>query len=158
MATILHITIQFRDARWKTILPQKAVREACQAGFRLQVSGLSKAKKKHRVTIVLANDALVRMLNRDFRGKDKPTNVLSFAETCNLQPETSLGDIILARQTILREAKEQGKTPRDHATHLLVHGMLHLMGYDHEREKEAATMEALEIKILKKLGINNPYL
>lgn len=105
------------------------------------------------VTIVLATDAFVRKLNRDFRGKDKPTNVLSFPGVGDY-----LGDIILARQTIEREAKTQGKTPRDHTIHLIIHGLLHLLGYDHERPKQAQNMEALEIKILKKLGINNPYL
>ncbi len=144
----LTVDIQFRDARWKTLLTSRDVREACNAGFRTQDTG----RRKKEITIVLANDAFVRKLNHEFRGKDKPTNVLSFPG------EDHLGDIILARQTILREAKEQGKTARDHAVHLIVHGMLHVQGYDHESRKDAEKMEALEIKILKKLGISNPYL
>jgi probable rRNA maturation factor len=142
----LDITIDIRDAKWKALLLpyKKTVHAACEAAF--------KNKSKEEVCVVLANDAFVRNLNRDFRRKDKPTNVLSFPG------DEHLGDIILARQTILREAKEQGKTARDHAVHLIVHGMLHLQGYDHEHEKDAKAMEALEIKILKKLGISNPYL
>jgi probable rRNA maturation factor len=136
------VEIQFRDAKWETLLTRKAVREACEATF-----------KKKEVTVVLANDVFIRKLNRDFRGKDKPTNVLSFPGDAD-----NLGDIVLARQTIVREAKEQGKTPRDHAVHLVVHGMLHLLGYDHEKAKDAEIMESLEIKILKKLGVSNPYL
>jgi probable rRNA maturation factor len=159
----LKITIDIRDEKWKALLSpyRKTVQQACEAGFRIQDSGFRKISGGE-VSVVLANDAFVRKLNHAFRGKDKPTNVLSFPssppESCILNPESYLGDIILARQTILREAKAQKKTPRDHAVHLIVHGMLHLQGYDHERHADAENMEALEVKILKKLGIGNPYL
>lgn len=139
------INIQILDPRWKVLLRpyRKTVRAACEAAF----SGSGE------ITVMLADDALMRQLNHDYRGKDAPTNVLSFSGEGDY-----LGDIVLARQTIEREAKAQRKTVRTHATHLLVHGTLHLLGHDHLRDKEAQTMEALEIKILKKLGISNPYL
>lgn len=139
----LTVDVQFYDARWKKMLTAKAVRTACVTAVK---------KKNAEVTVVLASDAFVRKLNMAYRGKDKPTNVLSFPS------DAHMGDIILARQTILREAKEQGKKPRDHSIHLIVHGMLHLQGYDHETPNDAEKMEALEIKILKKLKISNPYL
>lgn len=149
------IVVHIRDSRWEQALPSCAgvVRKACREtlGSGLQASGFG-------VTIILASDAFIRKLNRDFRGKDKPTNVLSFPEAHSPKPGSYLGDIILARQTIAREAKEQGKTIKAHVAHLVVHGVLHLLGHDHIRNKDAETMEALEIKILKKLGISNPYL
>lgn len=154
------ITIQIQDRRWKALLRPycKTVREMCGAalsGVGCRVSGIG-------LTVVLADDAFVRELNKTYRGQDKPTNVLSFPslpDTRHPIPDTRyLGDIVLARQTIEREAREQAKTVRDHAAHLLVHGTLHLLGYDHMRKKEAEEMEAIEIKVLKKLGINNPYL
>ena len=86
--------------------------------------------------------------------KDKPTNVLSYPSG----ERGFLGDVVLARQTVWREAKSQGKTPGDHVAHLVVHGTLHLMGYDHERgDADAERMEALERRILAKLGIADPY-
>lgn len=114
------------------------------------------------VSILLTDDAAVRILNREYRGQDKPTNVLSFAaldDEDGYPPEgpAPLGDVILAIETLQREATEQGKDVRDHFIHLLVHGCLHLLGYDHENDKDAATMESLEIQILKGLGLANPY-
>lgn len=114
------------------------------------------------VSVVLANDDLVHTLNRDYREKDKPTNVLSFASLDADDPipdegPVHIGDIILAYETIEREAKEQGKFLKDHYTHLLVHGTLHLLGYDHIEEDEATMMETTEIRILEKMDIQNPY-
>ncbi len=102
----------------------------------------------------MSDDAQVRALNRDYRGKDKPTNVLSFP-----MPEDSglLGDVVLARETLEREAAEQGKTFADHLTHLVVHGVLHLYGFDHQNDTDAADMEAREVRALAQLGIDNPY-
>ncbi len=105
------------------------------------------------VSIVLADDAFIQNLNKEYRGKDKPTNVLSFPQG---EP-FSLGDIILARETITREAEDQKKSFDDHLSHLTVHGILHLLGFDHEEESEAEEMEALEIEILEKMGLKNPY-
>ena len=118
------------------------------------------------IAVRLTDDEEVRALNRDFRGKDKPTNVLSFPQ---VQPdlletlansddgEILLGDIVLARETFAREAAEKGISLADHATHLIVHGTLHLVGYDHMDDVAAAAMEALEVKALASLGIANPY-
>lgn len=104
------------------------------------------------VSVVLSNDEFVQELNRDYRGKDKPTNVLSFP---NEPP--MLGDIVLAIETIENEAISQKKTFEDHLTHLLVHGCLHLLGHDHIEDDEAEEMESLEIEILEQMGIKNPY-
>ena len=99
-------------------------------------------------------------LNRDYRGKDYATNVLTFVYD-DMPAETGLplmGDIVLCAPVVAREAAEQGKSLLAHYAHLVVHGVLHLLGHDHEKEKDAEKMEALEIKILKKLGVKNPYL
>jgi probable rRNA maturation factor len=107
------------------------------------------------LTILLAGDETLRRLNRDFRGKDKPTNVLSFPAPAN--PEGHLGDIAIAHGVAAREAQQAGKPFPDHASHLVVHGVLHLLGYDHERESEASVMEPQETAILAELGIADPY-
>lgn len=115
------------------------------------------------LSIVLADDALVRQLNRDYRGKDKPTNVLSFAFEDAEGPDagedapTLLGDVVVARQTVAREAAEQEKTFDAHFMHLVAHGVLHLLGYDHEAEDEAAEMERLETAAMAVLGFPDPY-
>ena len=119
--------------------------------------------KDIEVSIVLANDDLVQVLNREYREKDKPTNVLTFAslDSDGPIPENTpypIGDVILAFQTIDREAREQGKFFKDHFTHMVVHGTLHLLGYDHQTEDEANNMESLEIRILEKMNIQNPYM
>lgn len=107
------------------------------------------------LTILLTDDPAIRRLNRDFRGKDAPTNVLSFPAPAN--PEGYLGDIAMAHGVTVREAEAAGKRLSDHAVHLAVHGVLHLLGYDHETEAEAAIMEPLETAILAELGIADPY-
>jgi probable rRNA maturation factor len=118
------------------------------------------------IGIVLADDALVHRLNRDYRGKDKPTNVLSFALLDDEDEEVEavagapilVGDVILAHGTVEAESGAQGKTLDDHATHLVVHGVLHLLGYDHETDEDADRMERLEARILDGLGIADPYM
>ena len=102
--------------------------------------------------LVLADDALQRRLNREFRGRDKPTNVLSFDGA-----PAALGDVVLALETIAAEAQAQGKPLADHLAHLVVHGVLHLLGYDHETQGQARSMERLEFEILAGLGIGDPY-
>lgn len=137
-------TIHLKDKRWKKALHPYCKRIETVAAA---VSG------KGEVSVVLADDGFVQELNKNYRGKDKPTNVLSFPND-----EEPLGDVILAYDTVAREALAQGKDFKDHAAHLIVHGILHLQGHDHEDEKQAETMEKKEVKTLKKLGISNPYL
>lgn len=106
------------------------------------------------VSIALVSDAEIQALNRDYRGKDKPTNVLSFP---NPGPGGALGDIVIARETVLGESQAKGLEPGHHLTHLLVHGFLHLLGYDHMDDADADEMEALEIRLLAAMNIDNPY-
>jgi probable rRNA maturation factor len=130
----------------KTLL-RRAVRAAAAA---LSTSGAELA-------IVLADDSAIRLLNRQWRGIDKATNVLSFpTETADGGP-LLLGDIVLAHETIAREARQQGKPFAHHLAHLAVHGFLHLNGYDHQRDEDAEAMEDLERKILQRLAIADPY-
>ncbi|MFW0776526.1 MAG: rRNA maturation RNase YbeY [Rickettsiales bacterium] len=140
------ISITVYDERWKASLKPytKTVRAACEAVL---------GRKRCEIAVVLADDKFIRELNSQYRGKNKPTNVLSFEGD-----DEHLGDIILAYETIEKEAKQQNKKFRDHAAHLLVHGTLHLLGHDHETDDEAEKMEKQEIKTLKKLGVSNPYL
>ena len=126
-------------------LERAAVAAAKAAGFRGAYS----------LTVLLSNDRKLKSLNRDFRGKNKPTNVLSFPAAPN--PDKYQGDVALALGVTRREARAEGKRVADHAAHLVVHGVLHLAGYDHIRPRDAKVMEALEIKILDRLGIANPY-
>lgn len=113
------------------------------------------------ISIVLANDDLVQILNREYREKDNATNVLTFASLDSEEIPTTgilnLGDVILSYQTIERESQEKGVFPIDHIKHLTVHGILHLLGYDHQTEDEANDMETLEIRILEQMGVQNPY-
>lgn len=108
------------------------------------------------VAVLLTGDTEIRHLNRDFRAKDKPTNVLSFP-AAEGPGEAVLGDIALAYETCAREALEEGKTLAAHLSHLVVHGVLHLLGFDHQTSDEAEEMESEEVAILARLGIADPY-
>lgn len=111
------------------------------------------------ISLVLADDDFIQKLNREYRGKNNPTNVLSFES--GMKPEQGqpylAGDIIIAYQTVCAEAILQGKSFESHFAHLLIHGVLHLQGEDHLTEKQAQKMETIEIKLMKKLGYDNPY-
>lgn len=138
------------------------VEQAVHAAIKESDAGAELSGKTGELSVVLCNDEFIRTLNRDYRGKDKPTNVLSFpqfdfAGDERLSDPVPLGDLVLAYETIAREAQEQNKSFQSHFTHLVVHGTLHLLGYDHEETDEADEMEAIEIIALKKLGIENPY-
>ena len=123
----------------------------------LKQSG-AKVRGVSELSIVLTDDAEQQGLNRDWRGIDKPTNVLSFPQIEPFGPVTGiLGDIVLARETLEREAAELDKPFTDHYTHLVVHGFLHILGYDHVDEAQALVMEGLETQILATLGIPDPY-
>jgi len=130
---------------------EAAVREALKQS-KARVTGAAE------LSIVLTNDDEQQVLNRDWRGIDKTTNVLSFPQIEPFGPVSGiLGDIILARETLEREALVEGVSFEDHFTHLVVHGFLHILGYDHMDEDEALAMEGLETQILASLGVADPY-
>ena len=143
------ITLLVEDPGWRRTRGLNArLRRA--AGAALKSAGLSGG-----LTLLLSSDEKLKALNRDFRGRDKPTNVLSFPAAEN--PNGYHGDIAIAYGVTSQEARDAGKRFADHASHLVVHGVLHLAGYDHEKARDARIMEPLEVKILKRLGIANPY-
>ncbi|MEH6402383.1 MAG: rRNA maturation RNase YbeY [Sneathiella sp.] len=119
------------------------------------------------ISFLFSDDTHIQKLNKEYRQKDSPTNVLSFPqaelstqtlqETLLFEEPLLLGDIALAEETIKREAAEQNKSFHNHLAHLVIHGVLHLVGYDHIEEDEAEHMESIEVEILKKLDIGNPY-
>lgn len=111
------------------------------------------AEENSEVSVFFTDDAGIRRLNAEWRRKDKPTNVLSFAQA----PGPLLGDVVLAAETVRGEAALAGKPFEDHIAHLVVHGFLHLLGYDHEADADAEKMEELERVALKRLGIPDPY-
>ena len=160
------IAVVVQDSAWCEIL-QEAVdvaRRAARAALRQQYAApLSEAAMPaSELTVVLADDCLLRRLNREYRGQDRATNVLSFAgldgpPEARSEVPRLLGDIVLARETVFREARAQNKRPAEHLSHLVVHGVLHLLGFDHETEAQAASMEAVECAVLAGLGIADPY-
>ena len=142
------ISVVVEDARWRadsSVLP--LIRRAARLALRGQA--------RPALTILLADNAKLRALNASFRGKDKPTNVLSFP--CASPGEPYLGDVALGHGVVAREARAQGKSLAAHAAHLVIHGILHLIGHDHEKPKDAQRMEALETSLLAKLAIPDPY-
>ena len=145
---------------------EQVVRKAAEAAIaESDYPELADSDRPVEISVSLTGDEQVRELNGKWRGKDKPTNVLSFpmADELDLtranvaQVELLLGDIVLAHGVCEREATEKNVSFQDHATHLLVHGTLHLLGYDHQDETQALNMETREIRALARLGIANPY-
>ena len=150
----LDIAVIINDEAWPDTLEARAEEAVLEA---LKQSG-AKVKGAAELSIVLTNDEEQHELNKQWRGKDSSTNVLSFPQIEPFDPVVGiLGDITLARETLIREAEEQGVTFEAHFTHLVVHGFLHILGYDHLDDEEAAEMEGLETKILATLGIDDPY-
>jgi probable rRNA maturation factor len=149
------IDVEIEDAAWTSALPEAAA-VAERAGLAvLDQIEPTNGGEEQGVAVLLTSDETVAELNQRFRGKAGPTNVLSFPASAN--PENHLGDVALAHGVCAREAAEQGKSLEQHLAHLVVHGVLHLLGYDHETDHEAEAMEALERSILESLGVPDPY-
>jgi probable rRNA maturation factor len=146
-ANKLSLAVQYPDARLQETITRPKVRRWVQAALL--------APAQLTIRFVDADEA--RSLNRDYRAKDYATNVLTFAYTENDTSELTQADIILCTDVLQKEADEQNKSLEAHAAHLIVHGVLHAQGYDHEDEEQATEMEQLEIAILAKLGLPNPY-
>jgi probable rRNA maturation factor len=145
--------------RWAERLPRR--RALCVAAAEAAFAAAKpRLTRRTEVSVVLADDALVRRLNRQWRRIDAPTDVLSFPSLDEEPPPKApslLGDVVLAFETVSREAQEQGKALADHMRHLVVHGILHLLGYDHEAPEQALKMEELETRVLARLGVADPY-
>jgi probable rRNA maturation factor len=169
----LNLEIEFADTGWRTIGfdPEPLARRAVAATLAAAAGqdGLPKLPRGIEIGILLTDDEEMKRLNADYRKVDRSTNVLAFplsasfeelaAEVRRVAPGGSLGlgDVVLARQTVCREAEVAEEPLRDHLCHLIAHGVLHLLGFDHDDEEKANEMEALEVKILDGLGIANPY-
>lgn len=153
----LAISIRVQSRRWRELGDlRERVTQAADAALAVnQIKPLPDAE----LSLLLTDDKRIRIVNRDWRGFDKATNVLSFpaAPPERIAQSPVLGDIVLAYETVLREAESEGKSPADHLSHLVIHGLLHLLGEDHETEEQAERMESLEIAALARLGIADPY-
>ena len=148
-----HIQVSVSCDAWLAACPAAA--ELAQSAARAALAGAASSV----VGVVLTNDAEHRALNRRFRGRDAPTNVLAFplGDAGPAGAPALLGDVVLAYETVAREAAEQRKPLADHLRHLIVHGVLHLLGFDHVADAEAAMMETREVEILQRLGVPDPY-
>lgn len=165
----LHLDIA--HAKWKRAFSkmEDKIERAAGAAFVDAKKPRAFNGRNFEMNILLTDDKMIKALNHDYRGMNKPTNVLSFpqfdlrrlrADAFAHHPSPSpipLGDIVLAWETLNRECKEQKKTLENHAVHLVVHGTLHLLGYDHMKAKDAKTMEKLECDILESMGYPDPY-
>jgi probable rRNA maturation factor len=148
------IEVDVEHSAWTSALPDAAA-VAERAGQAVLDQIAPSDGDEPGVAVLLTSDEAVAELNERFRHKAGPTNVLSFPASAN--PENHLGDVALAYGVCAREAAEQGKTLEHHLLHLVAHGVLHLLGYDHETDGEAEAMEALERSILQSLGVADPY-
>lgn len=165
---LMPIEITVEDPRWDdTRLSQHAQTSVKAALDRLKID-----PEACEISILACDDTRISALNADFRGKARPTNVLSWpaedlspdiagdapnAPSADFAGEISLGDVALSYDTIAREAAENGVSFDNHVLHLIIHGLLHLLGYDHERDADATVMEGLETEILGTLGVKDPY-
>ena len=143
----LALSVQYPDPRLKTVVPRMDIRRWVQSALFAPAE----------LTIRFVDAIEGQTLNRDYRGKDYATNVLTFAYTEDQDSEVTQADIVLCTDVLEREAAEQGKTVIQHAAHLILHGVLHAQGYDHENDEDAAEMEQIEIELLAALNFPNPY-
>ena len=183
MGEAVDILLSIEESGWQEAAPAgMSLESLVERAARAALIAAAPRVKAGEVSVVLASDERVQALNREWRGQDKPTNVLSFPggdpddfeededeeedEDSSEEeddadydgpPPLQLGDVILAWPTVRREAEQQGKPVAAHMTHLVVHGVLHLLGFDHEEEEQAGIMEGLEVAILAGLGIADPY-
>ena len=149
------IEVIVRSARWK-----KQPKTATIVKSAILAAAKAVSTSRAELAIVLCNDSAIKALNRDWRGQDAPTNVLSFpAATPGKKQHASpyIGDVVIAYETTAREAAAEGKPFKHHLAHLAVHGFLHLLGYDHENDRDARKMERLERKILARIAVPDPY-
>jgi probable rRNA maturation factor len=153
----LSVTLVEEDGDWSGFGALNEAIQQAAAALARRVSVVSGSE----ASVVLGSDALVRRLNRTYRGKDTATNVLSFPfqRPPGAGPEDGayLGDVVLAAETVQLEADERGIERKQHLQHLVVHGLLHLLGYDHDTDSEAEAMERLEVDILATIGVSDPY-
>lgn len=161
--TTLDIQISVEEGPWPSETELQTLSErvlGASADFLKGVERQPFPKMPLEVSLLFTDDAAIRSINAEWRSQDKPTNVLSFPAfpvTPGKMPGPMLGDIILAHETLVREAHDLGKPFDEHLTHLLVHGFLHLFGYDHIEDDDAERMESLETRILAGLGLSDPY-
>ncbi|MBI6630055.1 rRNA maturation RNase YbeY [Pontibaca salina] len=159
------VEIVIEDTRWQALDLPRLAETAADA----TLMHLGMDPEAWEIALLGCNDARIAALNGDFRGKPEPTNVLSWPSqnfaaapdgampVAPRGPDPELGDIAIAYETCRSEARELGKPLKAHVTHLVVHGVLHLLGFDHERDADAVLMERIETEILGKLGLDDPY-
>jgi len=157
----LEVTVATGGWREAVVAPEKVAARAARAAYTAASPDFGRSSE---AAVVLTDDAEVQILNRDYRDEDRATNVLSFPafnedDIARLPADVPLilGDVVIALETATAEARAEAKTAADHLSHLVVHGMLHLLGHDHKTDDEANIMERLEVDILDQLGVADPY-
>lgn len=159
----LDLDLMTLTVAWQAAIPD--VEAQCRRSATAAFASVWRDSRPAEASLVLTDDAHIRQLNRDYRHRDEPTNVLAFAALegghlltgGDMPGPVVLGDVVVAYETLLAEAARDVKLPADHLCHLVVHGILHLLGYDHQKGEDAATMEALEVRVLATLGVPDPY-
>ena len=161
---VAEVFVSIPCRRWLGRLPGAVAlcRKAASAAFDIGAGGAHTGRGAFEVSLVLGDDDFVRALNRTYRGRDAATNVLAFGNftagmTGDGEKPVLLGDVVIAYETAVAEASAQGKSIEAHLCHLVVHGVLHLLGYDHEEETDALRMEGIEASVLGRIGLPDPY-
>lgn len=167
---MIKVNYSIEDKKWLEHIERRKVTSFFKNIFNVVLEKLEISIPKGKtveISVVFTNDENIRLLNKEYRNVDKTTNVLSFPiyrdiedflNSIKFEDYLLLGDIVLSIETLEKESKDQEKTFENHMTHLIIHSILHLFGFDHMNDDEAEEMESLEIKILKNFGIDNPYL